>query len=148
MGVSSELWGFSWLPQGYLQAKEALELGNHSSSMYWYHLFDDYRLEYLMKKAGESLPCELLCSHKLLLLKRYDEKNNTDLYHTLKIFLELERNVLKTSKMLFIHRSTLFYRLERIQKIADVNLDDAKERLTLQISFYIMENNSANSPVK
>lgn len=148
MGVSSELWGFSWLPQGYLQAKEALELGNHSSSMYWYHLFDDYRLEYLMKKAGESLPCELLCSHKLLLLKRYDEKNNTDLYHTLKIFLELERNVLKTSKMLFIHRSTLFYRLERIQKIADVNLDDAKERLTLQISFYIMENNSANSPGK
>ncbi len=94
------------------------------------------------------MPCELLCSHKLLLLKRYDEKNNTDLYHTLKIFLELERNVLKTSKMLFIHRSTLFYRLERIQKIADVNLDDAKERLTLQISFYIMENNSANFPGK
>ncbi len=148
MGVSSELWDFAWLPQGYLQAKEALELGKHSNSMYWHYLFDDYLLEYLMKKAGEALPCELLCSHKLLVLKQYDEKNNTDFYHTLKTFLELERNVLKTSRTLFIHRSTLFYRLERIQKIADVNLDDARERLTLQISFYILENNSANFPGK
>lgn len=32
-----------------------------------------------------------------------------------------------------------FYRLERIGKVAEVNLDDAKERLVLRISFYFEE---------
>ena len=88
---------------------------------------------------------ELLCSAKLLALKQYDQENHTDLFHTLKVFLERERNVLQTSKLLYIHRSTLFYRLERSQKIADVNLDDAKERLVLRISYYIMEQNEDNA---
>ena len=69
-------------------------------------------------------------------------RNNTDFYNTLKIYLELERNVLQTAKALFIHRSTLFYRLERIGKIADIDLENSKERLILRISFYILEQES------
>lgn len=139
MGASSEIRDFLQLPQGCLQAQVALELGQASSSMNWCYRFDDYLLEYLLKKGGEYLSPELLCSSKLRILKQYDEDNRTEFYRTLKLFLELERNVLQTAKALFIHRSTLFYRLERIQKIADVNLDDAKERLILRISFYILE---------
>lgn len=141
MGASSELHDFMQLPQGHLQAREALALGQTSQSMNWYFRFDDYMLEYLLKKGEETLAPELLCSTKLLTLKQYDEKNHTEFFQTLKIFLELERNVLQTAKALFIHRSTLFYRLERIQKIADVNLDDARERLLLRISYYILDEN-------
>lgn len=142
MGVSSEIHDFFLIPQGHLQACAALNLGLKSSSMIWSHHFDDYILEYLLKKSSESLPPQLLCSQKLLILKQYDEKNNTDFYNTLKIYLELERNVLQTAKSLFIHRSTLFYRLERIGKIAGIDLENAKERLILRISFYILEQES------
>lgn len=145
MGASSELVDFFQLPQGYLQAKTVLQLGRRSHSMHWYYRFEDYLLEYLLQKGGEVFSPELLCSAKLLALKQYDQENHTDLFHTLKVFLERERNVLQTSKLLYIHRSTLFYRLERIQKIADVNLDDAKERLVLRISYYIMEQNEDNA---
>lgn len=139
MGASSQIGDFFQLPQGYQQAKTVLELGRRSHSMHWYYRFEDYLLEFLLQKGGEVFSPELLCSAKLLALRQYDRENHADLYHTLKVFLEQERNVLQTAKLLFIHRSTLFYRLERIQKIADVNLDDAKERLVLRISFYIME---------
>ncbi len=142
MGVSSEIHDFFQIPQGHLQACAALNLGQNSSSMIWCHHFDDYILEFLLKKSSESLPPELLCSQKLLILKQYDTKNNTDFYNTLKIYLELERNVLQTAKALFIHRSTLFYRLERIGKIADIDLENSKERLILRISFYILEQES------
>ena len=98
---------------------------------------DAYR--YLLSQGGEHLSPELLCSNKLLILKQYDEKNKTELYRTLRVYLELERNVLQTAKTLFIHRSTLFYRLERIQKLADVDYEDARERLVLQLSFQILE---------
>ena len=139
MGASSEIFDFMLLPQGYRQARTALELGLKSSSMNWYYRFDDYILEFFLEKGTEALPPELLCSYKLLILKRYDLENHTALYQTLKVYLELERNVLQTSKALFIHRSTLFYRLERIQKIADIDFENTKERLVLQISFYILE---------
>lgn len=139
MGVSSEIHDFLQIPQAAFQAQTALILGLNSRSTHWYYLFDDYLLEFLLQKGGEFLSPELLSSHKLLTLRQYDETNHTELYTTLKTFLELERNVLQTAKALFIHRSTLFYRLERIEKIADVHLDDAKERLILRISFYILE---------
>lgn len=139
MGASSEIHDFLHVPQGYLQASAVLDLGRKSKSTVWCYRFDDYLLEYLLEKGGETIPPDLLCSDKILFLKNYDDKNNTDLYNTLKLYLELERNVLQTSKELFIHRSTLFYRLERIQKITGANLEDPKERLILRISFYIME---------
>lgn len=139
MGASTEVRDFLLIPEGHKQAVTALELGLKSSSMNWCYRFDDYFLEFLHMKSSEVLPTELLCSHKLKVLKEYDQANNTELYDTLKIFLELERNVLQTSKRLYIHRSTLFYRLERISKIAEVDLEDAKERLILRISFYFQE---------
>ena len=139
MGASSEIYDFMQISQGYYQARMALELGKRSGSMNWCCRFDDYLLEYLLNQGGEHLSPELLCSNKLLILKQYDEKNKTELYLTLQVYLELERNVLQTAKALFIHRSTLFYRLERIRKLADIDYEDAKERLVLLLSFQILE---------
>ncbi len=143
MGASSEIFDFMLLPQGYRQARTALELGLKSASMNWYYRFDDYILEFFLDKGTQALPPELLCSYKLLSLKRYDQENGTALYQTLKVYLELERNVLQTAKALFIHRSTLFYRLERIRKIAGIDFENAKERLVLHLSFYILEQPNA-----
>ncbi len=143
MGCSLVFHDFMLLAYGHYQAKMALQLGKRSTSMSWYHVFDDYLLEFLLTKAGEALPPELLCSRKLMALRQYDEENHTELYRTLKIFLELERNVLQTAKTLFVHRSTLFYRLERIRKIAGLDLENPKERLTLLISFQILEAGTA-----
>ncbi len=145
MGASSEFHDFLLLPQAHYQAKTALTLGTSGSSMNWCHRFDDYLLEFLLRQGGEALSPEMLCSNHVLALKQYDERNGTELCRTLKIYLELERNILQTAKALFIHRSTLFYRLERIKKLTSVNLDDAKERLVLRLSYYIMEQKSPRS---
>ncbi|MCD8197375.1 MAG: helix-turn-helix domain-containing protein [Lachnospiraceae bacterium] len=144
MGVSSELRNFLQFPQGYTQAKAALEIGRQSESMTWCYRFDDYCLDFLLRQGTAVLAPELLCSEKLILLKDYDVKNDTELYRTLRIFLENERNVMQTARDLFIHRSTLLYRLKRIRKLTDVNLDDEKERLVLRISYYILEGKGAS----
>ena len=53
------------------------------------------------------------------------------------MYLQLERNVVQTAKTLFIHRSTLFYRLDRIRKLVELDLDKESERLYLQLSFLL-----------
>lgn len=40
---------------------------------------------------------------------------------------------------LFIHRSSLTYRLERIQKLTKIDLDNPKDRLLLQLCFLLQE---------
>ena len=139
MGVSTEIHDFMQLPLGYRQSVAALKLGKKSGSMIWCYRFDDYILEYVLESSLEQLPPELLCPEALLTLKKYDKDNNTHLFHTLHVYLNLERNVLQTAKALFIHRSTLFYRLERIQKLTRTNLDDPRTRLSLQLSYCLLE---------
>lgn len=138
LGASSEVNDFMFIRQGYMQAVEALRLGKESGSMRWCYTFDEYLLDFLMSECTKRISPQSIAASRLAPLIKYDAKNNTDLYHTLKVYLENERNVLATSKLLFIHRSTLFYRLERIEKIIQIDLDNYKERLILQICFQLL----------
>lgn len=137
MGVSSELTQFTDLHDGYTQASVALSCGKSSGSMLWYYHFEDYALDYLLDCGRRQIQPRLLGSEKLRHLQAYDEENNTELYHTLEVYLQLERNVVQTSKALFIHRSTLFYRLDRIRKLVELDLDQESVRLYLQLSFLL-----------
>lgn len=139
MGVSSGFRDFLLIPQGYIQAVSALRLGKKSQSMIWCYRFDDYLLEYMLSRISHQISPELLVSSRLTELQEYDRKNNTELCQTLKVYLEHERNSLQTAKALFIHRSSLTYRLERIQKIAHINLDNPRERLLTQICFQLIQ---------
>ncbi len=69
-------------------------------------------------------------------IKEYDRKNHTDYYQTLFCFLKNERRHTQTAQELFIHRNTLFLRLEKIQEIWSLELEDANERFYLLFSFY------------
>jgi len=142
IGISSESRDFLQIGTLFDQAKIALSFGLSSDSMIWYYYFDQYMLEYMLQCSTGSMPVELLCTDALLKLMEYDQKNSTELFQTLEAYLLHDRNVLQTSKVLFIHRSTLTYRLEKIQKLIGVNLDDPKERLKLMMSYYMMSSSS------
>lgn len=139
LGISSEFSRFFHLRSAYKQATIALEQGKRSESMYWYQYFEDYIMEYVTETMSAEMPVEMLVSDALNILRKYDSDNNTELYNTLKIYLRLERNLLQTAKKLFIHRSTLSYRIERIQNLTGVNLDESKTRLKLLFSFAMEE---------
>lgn len=54
--------------------------------------------------------------------------NNSEYYLTLNTFFENNLNILKTSRMINVHRNTLIYRLDRFQKITNLdprNFNDA-----------------------
>ncbi|MCD7867520.1 MAG: helix-turn-helix domain-containing protein [Clostridiales bacterium] len=75
----------------------------------------------------------------LHILEKYDAENHTDLYRTLKEYLDCERNYVRTAGKLFIHRNTLLYRLKRIEDLTKADLDDAEVRLHIQLSYRIRE---------
>ncbi len=69
-------------------------------------------------------------------IREHDQQYNTDYYQTLFCFLKNERRHTQTAQELFIHRNTLFLRLEKIQELWSLSLEDADERFYLLFSFY------------
>ncbi len=94
-------------------------------------------LYFLNKLAGDKTFGSELLHPGLARLKRYDEQHGTDFYNTLDQYLLAERNVVATARALFIHRNSMIYRLQRIQQLLDVDLDDPNTRLYLLLSFQI-----------
>ncbi|MBE6015301.1 MAG: hypothetical protein E7241_08085 [Lachnospiraceae bacterium] len=139
VGISDEYNNFALTPYYYKQACIAHHYGKKSDSMLWCHNFEDYALDYMLDNACGDLPSQYVCLGGLQGLRAYDEKNETELYKTLKVYLRNERNAVHTAKELFIHRSTLFYRLDRIKELTNIDLDDPATRLYINISYRILE---------
>lgn len=68
-------------------------------------------------------------------LIQYSEKKNRDLYNTLHTFLQFNGHIKHTAEALFIHRSSLLYRIEKVTDMLQVNLDDAETRFNLMMAF-------------
>lgn len=72
-------------------------------------------------------------------LKEYDDTCNTELTHTLKTYLKQNRSTTQTAEYLHIHRSTLFYRLKKIEKLLSLSINDSKSLFFYELSFAIQE---------
>ena len=70
----------------------------------------------------------------------YDKENDTPYFDTLREYLLKERDIPQTSQTLIIHRTTLLYRLKKIQSLIRINLEDPWQRLYLTLSLWILEN--------
>jgi purine catabolism regulator len=57
--------------------------------------------------------------------------------HTLEAFFEHNGNLSQTAEALFIHRNTLLYRMERLARITNLNLDKPDNRLAMQLALHI-----------
>ena len=86
----------------------------------------------LFKEAG-------LSDYRLLRLLQEDRENNTDLYYTLKVYLLNENNVTMEADSLHIHRNTLVYRLEKIQKKTGLDVRVFDDALTFKIAMMVAD---------
>jgi sugar diacid utilization regulator len=71
------------------------------------------------------------CNNKLDKLEKYDNANGAFLEETLLSYYMNGFNTVKTAEALFIHRNTLINRLEKIEEILGIELNDYMEYLDL-----------------
>lgn len=58
-----------------------------------------------------------------------------DLVRTLETYLDLACDVKATSARLHLHRATLYYRLEKVERLTGANLRDGHDRLAVHLGF-------------
>jgi purine catabolism regulator len=69
----------------------------------------------------------------------YDNKHNTLLFDTLKVYFKHNKNVKKTSLELFTHYNTVTYRIERVCEILGISLDSGDDMLQLHFAVKLNE---------
>ncbi|WBB69408.1 helix-turn-helix domain-containing protein [Micromonospora sp. WMMD812] len=62
------------------------------------------------------------------------EQPNPVLLQTLERYLDLAGNAHATAEQLRLHRTTLYYRLQRVEELAETDLKDGNERLCLHLA--------------
>ena len=138
-GLSGDGTDFMNLRYYYQQCTAALLMGEKEDPTFWMYKFQDYAVSYLFYQGCCTLAPEMYCEPGLLLLIKYDRDHGTDFYDTLRVFLESDRNIAHTAQKLFVHRSTLLYRLEKISRISGLNLDDYRVRFKVMLSIELLK---------
>ena len=72
------------------------------------------------------------------LFEEQDGKKN-EFWKTLKALLMNNGNVKGTAEQLYIHRSTIIYRLNKIEELLDKDLNDADVRFDLMMAMKLLE---------
>jgi len=140
VGISSPVADIRDLHFAYYQANVALERAFRLRSEKWIIAFSDCAMEHILEKIDSDLPSWTLVSPELQSMIEYDRQKGTQYFETFREYLLNERDIPRTSEKLIIHRTTLLYRLKKIQSQWNLNLEDPWQRLYLMLSLWILEN--------
>lgn len=133
-GISFEYWNFDTTPIYYRQACNAYEFGKIYSPTNWCYIFEDYVLYHFMHYGSSRIPPRHLCHPALVHLYLYDQENKTELLRTLETYVNNNCNAVTAANALYIHRNTFYQRLSRIQELVNLDLENDRVRLYLQLS--------------
>ena len=81
------------------------------------------------------------CQDTLKELAYPKEESMIELRRTLKTYLDNQCEITKTSKILFIHRNTVKYRIEQCEKILGTPINEPSFSLNLRLALTLSENN-------
>lgn len=135
-GLSNPFIDFENINDYLLQASYAAEKGSSFDSPL--HFFCDDALSYLLFSCTGEMATKSLLSQGLLALQNYDGKKGTEYTKTLDVYLKNEMSVTRTSEALFIHRSSLLKRLDKIQKLIQDDLKDPDVRLYYRLCLALL----------
>lgn len=124
--------------RSYQTALETLYIGQQMHPKQSKYLYEDYSLLVLLSALKDSWRGkELLCPYQSLL----SVDKNGQLVKTLTAYLQHFGDLQQCANVLFIHRNTLRYRLDKIQQITGADLNQLDGLLQLYIGQVMLKHN-------
>jgi PucR-like helix-turn-helix protein/diguanylate cyclase with GGDEF domain len=100
--------------------------------------YDDLGVYPLLHRTGATREdWRAFATRVLEPLRAYDEKHQTELVRTLKLFFDVGQNIKEAAGRLNVHRHTVFYRLRQIGEIGRLDLDSPHDQLTVRAALAV-----------
>ncbi len=133
-GVGSPASDLSRWRYSFRQAGQAMELARRLSAdkpLY----FPELSVYRLLLQIEHKLELQTFKDEILGPLLAYE--SGDEFIRTLQAYFEHNGNLSQTADAMFIHRNTLLYRMNRIQEISGLDLDNPDTRLAVQLAIHI-----------
>ena len=131
-GVSSICNDIGDYRRGFAEAEEALQIGqrlNQEARSVYFNDLGIYRYLYTFACSNNLHDLYL---EQIATIAHYDGGHRrSELLDTLELYLEHGGNIKDTSELLGVHRNTLTQRIERIQSLCSINVEQYSNRLAL-----------------
>ena len=135
-GVGSRV-AFIDLAASVAQARDALTISRRLYGSGRIGVHEELGAYPLLLSGGDAPALRAFALHTLAPLRAYDEKHQTELERTLRLYFDVGENVKTAAEQLSVHRHTVFYRLRQIAEICGCKLDDPHDQLTLRMAMAI-----------
>lgn len=126
--------GLSGLYRSYREAREAGDIHAALASDVPFIAFRDLGILHWLYHLPEDQQAENIYVDKVRTLAEHDAAHDSDLLSTLEVYLDHGANASAAAKSLYVHRSTLLYRLEKCETLCDVDLSSPFHRLNFQVA--------------
>ena len=137
IGVGNQCQQISDFRRGFAEATEALQMGQNLNTEGGVTHFNDLGVYRYLYKIARMDDLRDMYQDQVAHIATYDRRKSTDLLDTLETYLECAGNLTKTSNRLFVHRNTLIQRLERLQSLCEIDLQERSNWLTLQVAIKV-----------
>ncbi len=124
--------GLKGIRRAYLEAREALEIGEALGMSGPVHRFDDLLLYHFVRV--EPALVDRFVQQTLGPLIEYDERRKGELIKTIEAYFAVDGSVKMAGEALFAHPHTVTYRLKQVESLTGWSLRDAEDKLRLQLA--------------
>ncbi len=127
------------LTMSHYAAEQAVACVNRSSSEEYIY---SYEQEFLYHMFSQGMSHDWLQAQifpDLRLLQQHDQTYRTEFLHTLRTYIQCSRNATNAAAQLHIHKSTFFYRMNKIADLLETDIYDGKRLFAYEFSFYLMD---------
>lgn len=135
VAISAVNQGAANVGAAYQQSREALLINARIDGGARVIAFESLGYLHTLYKAGAGA---LIGNPYIADLRKLHSEQQADLFNTLEVYLDTGGNGVQTAEVLHIHRSTLNYRLDRIEKLCDWKLADPLLRTNLQVALKLL----------
>lgn len=138
-GISSEFTELSMVKKAYDEAVNAVDLGVklEQDSLYFHYL--DVQFYHLLDLCSKQTDVENLCHPALRKLIEYDKNKKTDMINTLYCYIRNSKSKAHTAAELHLQRSSLHYRINKIEDIMGMDLNDYNTYFHIELSLEILK---------
>ena len=138
VGVSRLVTDLGDLPEAYLQARRAAEVGRRihgAGSTTW---FDELGLHRLIALVPDAAEVQKFASDVLGPLAANSDEAD-DLRRTLQILLDTNLNVAEAARLQFFHYNTMRYRVSKLERILGPFTSDPHLRLDIAVALQVLQ---------
>ncbi len=130
VGIGEPKRSLSQTGESFREARRAMEVGRTFKPDATQFVFRDLVMERFLTDIPRELGARY---HSILFNRKTSRLFNEEMLHTIQMFFEKDLNLSDTARQLYIHRNTLVYRLDKVQRQTGLDLRKFDDAVTFKL---------------